>query len=173
MGGVYPVMLQEKSTTDELFDHVVDMAAQAGYLNSGDLVVITAGVPLGISGTTNLIKVHVVGNILLAGTGITHGNICANLCVAKNEEEARHNFTKGDILVVPQTSNSMIDLIRDSSGIIAEQDGLNSHAAIAGLTLDKPVIIGAQNATTILKNGITVQLDAERGIVSSSDQHAI
>ncbi len=171
--GVYPVMLQEKSTTDELFDHVVDMAAQAGYLNSGDLVVITAGVPLGISGTTNLIKVHVVGNILLAGTGITHGNICANLCVAKNEEEARHNFTKGDILVVPQTSNSMIDLIRDSSGIIAEQDGLNSHAAIAGLTLDKPVIIGAQNATTILKNGITVQLDAERGIVSSSDQHAI
>lgn len=169
--GVYPVMLQEKSTTDELFDHVVDMAAKAGYLSSGDLVVITAGVPLGISGTTNLIKVHVVGNILLSGTGITHGNICANLCVGKDEAEVRKNFSKGDILVVHQTDNSMIDLIRDSSGIIAEQDGLNSHAAIAGLTLDKPVIIGAQNATTLLKNGITVQLDAERGIVSSSGRH--
>lgn len=169
--GVYPVFLQEKDTTDELFDHVVDVATEADYLSSGDLVVITAGIPLGISGTTNMIKVHVVGNVLISGTGISHGNMCGNLCVCRNAEEAKKKFKKGDILVIPQTDNTLIDVIRDASGIIVEQDGLNSHAAIAGLALDIPVIIGAHDATKVLKHGITVQMDAERGIISSTHQH--
>ena len=74
-------------------------------------------------------------------------------------------------MVIPQTDNTLIDVIRDASGIIVEQDGLNSHAAIAGLALDIPVIIGAHDATKVLKHGITVQMDAERGIISSTHQH--
>lgn len=169
--GVYPILLEEKDNTDDLFEHVVDVATKAGYVQSGDLVVITAGVPLGISGTTNLIKVHVVGNILVSGTGITHGSLCGNLCVAHSEKEAKEKFCKGDILVINRTSNYIIDLIRDCSALIVEEDGLNSHAAIAGLSLDKPVIIGASDATKVLKNGITVHLDASRGIVSSTTKH--
>ena len=60
--GVVPLMAEEKQSTDELFAHAVDCAQKKGLLETGDLVVITAGVPLGVSGTTNLMKVEKIGN---------------------------------------------------------------------------------------------------------------
>ena len=58
--GVTPVLCDEKQNTDELFDHAVEVSKKAGKLRKGDIAVITAGIPLGISGTTNMIKVQVV-----------------------------------------------------------------------------------------------------------------
>lgn len=58
--GVIPVMCEEKSNTDELFQHAVDVAVKTGIIGRGDVVVITAGIPLGQSGTTNMLKVHEV-----------------------------------------------------------------------------------------------------------------
>ncbi|HHV50118.1 MAG TPA: pyruvate kinase [Clostridiales bacterium] len=165
--GVIPVKTEEKETIDDLFEHAVEKATDAGLLRSGDLVVITAGVPLGISGTTNLLKVHLVGNILVEGTGATQLSVCGNLCVASSEEEALRKFRSGDILVIPQTSNNILPLLKECSGIITEAPGLNSHAAIVGMALDKPVLVNAKGATQILKSGTTVTLDAGRGIVIS------
>lgn len=163
--GVVPIMAEEKDNMDALFDHAVDCAVNAGYLSSGDLVVITAGAPLGVSGTTNLLKVHLVGNILVQGKGATRYTACGNLCVARDEEEALDTFRPGDILVIPQTSNNLLPLLKEAAGIITEAGGMNSHAAIVGMALEKPVLVNAHNATKILKSGTTVTLDAERGIV--------
>lgn len=165
--GVIPLLMQEKDNTDELFEHVVEVAGEHGLVKNGDLVVITAGIPLGVSGTTNMLKVHLVGDVLVSGNGISNTSVCGNLCVCENEEEALRNFKTGDILVIPQTSNNILPLIRDAAGIITEADGLNSHAAIVGLALDKPVLLGAENATKLLKDGTTVTLDTKRGIVFS------
>ncbi len=167
--GVVPLMAEEKSNMDELFEHAVNRAVEAGYLSSGDLVVITAGAPLGVSGTTNLLKVHLVGNILVQGKGATGYSACGNLCVAPDEDDALAHFRPGDILVVPQTSNRILHLLKESSGIITEAPGLNSHAAIVGMALELPVLVDAKNATKILKSGTTVTLDAERGIVMYGD----
>lgn len=172
--GVSPILLEEKDNTDELFDHTVTVAKKCGFLQNGDLVVITAGVPLGFSGTTNLLKVQLVGDVLVSGTGAVKGAVCGNLCVCKNEQAAKQNFKSGDILVINETSNGIMPIIKSASAIITEKGGLNSHAAIAGLSLDKPVIVGAQNATHILKSGTTVTVDAFRGIVYSGvEKHKI
>jgi pyruvate kinase len=168
--GVVPIMVDEKDNTDELFDHVVDVARKENLVKNGDLVVITAGVPLGISGTTNLLKVQLVGDVLVSGMGATKGSICGNLCVCANEEEAEKSFKDGDILVIPQTSNTLLHILKSAAGIITEEPGMNSHAAIVGLALDKPVIVGAEHATQILKSGTTVTIDATRGIVYSGIQ---
>ncbi len=166
--GVTPLLIDEKESTDELFDAAVEAAEANNLVDNGDLVVITAGVPLGVSGTTNMMKVHVIGDVLVSGIGITNTTACGNLCVCDNEEEAIERFKEGDILVGPQTSNNLLSIMRKSSGIVTEQDGLNSHAAIVGLALDIPVIVGAKNATKILKCGATVTIDAIQGIVSSN-----
>jgi len=113
-------------------------------------------------------KVHVVGHVLLTGKGVTSQVACANLCVCKDEAEVHEKFRDGDIIVISQTSNELLPILRKASGIITEVSGLNSHAAIVGLSLDIPVIIGALNATQILKSGSTVKIDAARGIVCSS-----
>lgn len=166
--GVVPLMSSEQSDTDALFAHAVDCAVKKGYLGTGDLVVITAGVPLGISGTTNLMKVHVVGDVLVKGKGITDKEVTAPICVARNADEAREKFVSGEILVMEETSNDIMQILRTAGGIIVEKDGESSHAAVVGLSLDIPVIVGAENAVKILKSGTTVHLDAKKGIVTAN-----
>lgn len=171
--GVKPIMVEEKDNTDELFTHVVDVAQELGLIQNGDLTVITAGVPLGVSGTTNLLKVHLVGDILVSGEPVTKQSACGRLCVCKNEDEALKNFTDGDILVIPKTTNALHLIIRAAKGVIAEEEGVNSHAAIVCLALDKPVLVGAKNATSILKSGTVVTLDGNRGTVYSNSPKSI
>lgn len=163
--GVTPLQMEEKKDSDELFADAVQRATKAGLLKNGDLVVITAGVPLGISGTTNLIKVHIVGDILVSGTGVVHSTVCGTLCVCRTAEEAKQKFNPGDILVIPSATEELEPLLKKASGIVTEAGGSSSYAAVTGLNLDIPVIVGAKDATRVLRSGTTVSLDGNRGIV--------
>lgn len=169
--GVIPLMAEEMMTnTDDLIHHAVHKACEAGLLKNGDLVVITAGVPLGVSGTTNLMKVHIVGDVLVTGKGIGKGSVTSTVCVCGSEEEAQERFEAGQILCIPKTSTAILPLMKSASGIITEETDPECRAAIVGMTLDIPVIIGAQNASLILKSGTAVTMDAEKGTVSSGEE---
>ncbi|MDD4796531.1 MAG: pyruvate kinase, partial [Eubacteriales bacterium] len=164
--GVIPLIIQERTETDALFEHAVDAAEAHGLLQSGDLAVVTAGIPLGIPGTTNMLKVHVAGHILAAGRGIGDGTVHGRLCVCQNEEDVKRYFQSGDILVVPRTTNGMMPLLRHALAIITEEEGMNSHGAIAGMAMGLPVIAGVAHATRILKSGLVVTVDAQRGVIA-------
>ena len=164
--GVTPIKVDLKNTSDELFDHAVDRALEEGLVQAGELVVLTAGVPLGISGTTNLLKVHVAGHILISGVGVSGKRVSANLCVAHDARELKELFKDGDIIVAHDTTNEMMGEIRRASGLIVEAGGGNCHANIVGLSLDIPVILEAKSALAILKSGSFVTLDARQGNVS-------
>ena len=163
--GVVPLMAEEKDDVDELCDHASELAVRAGLIENGELIVFTAGSPLGVSGTTNLLKVHLVGHILAKGDGVTNYTATGNLCVAHSEQEALENYRPGDILVIHHTTNELLPVLKEVAGIITETAGTNSHAAIVGMALEIPVLVGAKNAVSLLKSGATVTLDAERGIV--------
>lgn len=168
--GVTPLLVEKKDNADDLFEHAVDMAEKAGHISQGDITVITAGVPLAVSGTTNLIKVHVAGHILVKGIGLGDKNVSGNLCVAKDAETLAKHFKAGDIVVTKQTTNEMMAQLRKAAGIIVEEAGDGSHAVTTGLSLDIPVITGAENATEILKSGAFVKMDAISGVVSCNEE---
>ncbi|MBQ1333868.1 MAG: pyruvate kinase [Clostridia bacterium] len=163
--GVYAVMIEKKNTTDELFDESVKCVKSRGLISDGDIVVITAGVPLNISGTTNILKVQTVGDALIWGKGISNVNACGEVRVCQNFEDAQKNFRDGEILVVSSTSAEYLKLFKRARAIITEEEGMSSHAAIAGLMLDIPVVTGAKGACDILKDGMTVTIDGDKGIV--------
>ncbi|MDP4093872.1 MAG: pyruvate kinase [Bacillota bacterium] len=163
--GVLPYLVNPASTTDEMFDMGVDKAVESGLVKDGDLVVITAGVPIGISGTTNILKVHIVGKVLVKGIGIGTGSTTGELCVANTFQELQDKFQEGNILVVPSTTNEMLPYMKRASGIITEEGGIGSHAAIVGMTLEIPVVVEASNATKLLKGGSVITMDSLRGIV--------
>ncbi len=167
--GVLPYLVGVAATTDEMFDMGIEKALESGLVKNGDLAVITAGVPAGISGTTNTLKVHIVGKVLVQGTGIGEASATGELCVAQTPEEALEKFNDGNILVVPFTNNDMLPVVKRAAAIVVEEGGLSSHSAIVGLVLDIPVIVGAENATRILKSGSVVTVDAERGLVLRSN----
>ena len=166
--GTVPLMIAEESNTADLFEHAVDAAVQNGLVHDGELVVLPAGVPLGISGTTNLMKVHVVGHLLSRGQGLHGGKVIAPLCVIRNLEKDAKDFNTGDVIVCHQTTREMFSMLRKSSAIVLEDDNPEGHGAIAGMSLDIPVIIGAKNATNILKSGAVVTVDGEKGTVSAN-----
>ncbi len=167
--GVIPLQLDEEKTADDLFDHAVGAAEHRGLVSRGELVVITAGLPLGMSGTTNMIKVHVAGRILISGKGVNKLKGSGNVCVCQNMEDLEQNFRPGDIVVVTQTTNEMMSKLKDAGGIITETGDRYSHAAIVGMALDIPVITSARNATKILKSGAFITIDAEQGTVYSGN----
>ena len=162
---VTPVVMEEANTADELFDHAVELAEQKGLIARGELVVIAAGVPVGLSGTTNMMKVQIAGNALVTGKGANKLKASGNVCVCRNDEDLEKKFRAGDIVVVEQTTNEMVHKLKDAAGIITETGDRYSHAAVVGMTLEIPVITSARNATRILKSGTFVTMDAEQGIV--------
>ncbi|MCL2633488.1 MAG: pyruvate kinase [Oscillospiraceae bacterium] len=163
--GVYPLVMPLMSTTDEALKKSEKLLRKAGYVKSGDMLVIAAGLPVGESGTTNMITVHLVGDSLINGSGIGKGSAVGYTCVCRTEEELFEKFKPGCILVVPATTNNMLDYIRDCAAVITEETGANSHAAIVGLTLGKPVIVGAIAATRILSDNLHVSVEASHGVV--------
>lgn len=166
--GTIPVMIGEENNTDDLFEHALDAAVAHGIVHDGELVVMTAGAPLGISGTTNLMRVQVVGHLLTSGTGLHSGKVIAPLCVIRDYETDSKDFNTGDVIVCHQTTREMYAMLRKSSAIVLEDDNPDGHGAIAGMSLDIPVIIGAKNATNVLKTGSVVTIDGEKGTVSAN-----
>ena len=165
-----PLMMPYANSTDELVEFAVETAEKKGLVKQGDLVVVTAGVPVGVAGTTNMIRVHLVGGFLLNGVGIGSKNASGPLCVCRSQEDVATKFHPGDVLVVPYTTNDLLSYIRQAAAVISEESGLNSHAATVGLTLDKAVIVGATGATQRLRDGTMVSVDCVRGVVQTLPQ---
>ena len=168
--GITPLMMALAHSTDELIEMSTNLAKENGYLHDGELAVVTAGVPVGVSGTTNMIKIHMIGNCLATGVGIgPEGSALANAtgkaCVCHNLDELRAKFKPGMVLVVSSTSNEMLSYVRDAAAIVVEEPGLNSHAAIAGKALLKPTIVGAAGATSHIRDGLMVAVDCAHGSV--------
>ena len=166
--GVIPLLIEEQQSTDELFESAIQAAEKAGVVRDGELVVLTAGVPLGISGTTNLMKVHVVGHTLVLGRGVFGGKLTAPLTVCEDYESVKDVFMPGNILVARQTSRELLPLLRKAGGVILEDEDPEGHGVIAAMSLDIPVIVGAAGATGILKSGATVTMNAADGTVNSN-----
>ncbi len=171
--GIVPIMSEARDNTDELFDHAVECAQTTGLVKDGDLVVITGGAPMGISGTTNIMKVHLVGHILVTGRGMTKLHKTANVCVATDAQMLSKTFEEGDILVTDKVTVDMIPILKKASGIVSEEKGESSNAVILAMALDIPVITEAAGATKILKSGTTITIDGGHGLVYSGTENLL
>ena len=168
--GITPLMMPLAHSTDELIEMSTALAQKNGYLHNGELAVVTAGVPVGVSGTTNMIKIHMVGNCLATGVGVGRGktdlvSASGKACVCRTLEEVKAKFRPGMVLVVPSTTNEMLGYVRDAAALVVEEPGLNSHAAIAGKALLKPTVVGAAGATSHIRDGLMIAVDCAHGSV--------
>lgn len=164
--GVRPLLVLDLPSTGQTFQAAINVAQEKSLLSEGDLVVMTAGTLQGVSGSTDLIKVEVVTAILGQGIGLGQGSVSGRARVVRSGIDAT-NFSQGDILVASSTGADCVEAIRKASGIITEEESLNSHAAVIGLRLGVPVIVGVKQATQVIKDGTILTLDMQRGLVYS------
>ena len=164
--GVKPLLVLDLASATQTFQAAINVAQEKQWLSAGDLVVMTAGTLQGVAGSTDLIKVELVKAVLGEGSGIGQGAISGRARVAQNAKDI-NDFNPGEILVASSTNAQFVDIIRQASGIITEEDDLTSHAAVIGLRLGIPVIVGFKNATEVIREGAILTVDAKRGIVYS------
>jgi len=172
--GVCPILVEEVQTTDEMFDVGIRAAKNCGFLFDGDIIVMTGGTPVGMSGTTNTIKVQAIGHSIVQGKGQPTGEgtptkVTGTVLIVRDPEHLSDlSISQGDdiILVAPYTNNRMMPLIRKAKALVVEDDDPVSHAATVAVALEIPAVLSCENATRLLKDGVTVTVDAERGIVS-------
>lgn len=163
--GVYPQPGREATTTDEMLDFAVEESLNSGIVKRGDLVVITAGVPIGEAGTTNLMKIHVVGDVLVKAQGIGRRSAFGKVVIAHDAKEALEKVKPGSILVTIGSDRDMVPAIEKCAALVTQEGGLTSHAAVVGLNLSIPVIVGVENALNLFKDGQEITVDATRGFI--------
>jgi pyruvate kinase len=163
--GVIPVLAPAMRTTDELIEKSVAISLNSGYVAKGDLVVIAAGVPVSMAGSTNMLKVHVVGDILVQGRGTGSRPGYGNVKIIKNPKDAKKLIERDDILVIEHMDPGYISALDKAAGVISEEGGMTSHLAIECISREIPLIVGAGGATHVLKNGTFISMDVRRGIV--------
>ncbi len=162
--GVNPLVGISARNTDDMVRKIVEKALENNYIKTGDMVVISAGVPVGIAGSTNLLNVLIVGDIILRGFGIGDKVLKGNICIVNNKEDLK-NFKKGDILVAISLNEDITPSALLASAIITEEGGFTSHGAIVAVSFGIPCIVGVNSATTTLKNGMTVTVETSRGLI--------
>ena len=163
--GVEPVLVDKPKNTDEMFEEAARVAKEKGFAKDGDLVIIVAGVPVGQSGTTNLMKLQIIGDQVAHGLGVGNGSVIGKAVVANSADEANTKVHEGDILVAKSTDKDYMPAIKKASGMVVEASGLTSHAAVVGVSLGIPVVVGTTDATSKIADGSTVTVDARRGAI--------
>ena len=163
--GVYPIVGKKAYSTDEILEVAVEESILHQYVTHGDLVIITAGLPVGQAGTTNLMKVHVIGDMVAKGQGIGKSTAYGQAIIVHNADELKGQDTTDKIIVTIGSDRDMVPAIENCKGLITEEGGLTSHAAVVGLSLGIPVIVGVHNATNLIKDGQELTIDAESGLI--------
>jgi pyruvate kinase len=164
--GVRPLIVLDLPSASQTFQAAMNVAQEKGFLREGDLVVMTAGTLQGVSGSTDLIKVDIVTAVLGNGVGIGEGSVSGRARVAHSGLDVT-DFNPGEILVVRDTSADFVEAIRQAGGIVTEDGNPTGHAAVLGLRLGIPVIVGVKGATEVIRDGTILTLDTRRGLVYS------
>ena len=164
--GVVPARMEMSENTDEMISTAVDVAYQAGMVKTGEIVVVAAGVPTGVSGTTNLIKAHIVGNVLLRGVGVGTGRASGQVCSVNTLSDLESSFKDGAVIVTKMTTSDMLPYLRKASAVVVESTDENCHAAVACQALGLPLFMDRTGqAFHMLKSGMLVTVDAEQGFI--------
>ena len=161
--GVWPLLAQRTARKDDALDAAIRTATRSEFIGDGDLIVgVTSGTDL--ANAANAVTLSVVGDVILRGQGIGNGIISGRVTIIKSLYNTKKSVAN-KIVVIPATEAAHVKLIEQAAALVVEEGGLSSHAAIACLTLGKPVIVGAADATDLLLEDEQVTLDISRGMV--------
>ena len=170
--GVIPAHMQMQENSDQMIDAAVEVAHSAGLVKTGDVVIVVAGVPAGVSGTTNLIKAHIVGNVLLRGIGVGEGKVSGHVCNVTTLADLESDFKEGDIIVTKMTARDMLPYMRKAAAVIVESTDENCHACVTCQALGIPLFMDRTGLSVhMLKSGMVITVDADAGFVLNGIVH--
>ncbi len=167
--GVVPLLVEPTTNTDLMLERASKAALSSGLVKAGDLVVTTAGIPAMVKGSTNMIKVDILGHVFLRGIGVgPKTKVTGKICIVKNADEALRCVEKDDILVTKRLNDSYTSVANRLGGIITEEGTEGSYVEFFCEKFNIPGIIGVPSATSTFHPGQILTIEPERGIIYGS-----
>lgn len=167
--GITPLFNPGFGTMEEAFKIVCDYALEQEIVSLGDVVIVTAGSPFGVSGSTNMMLVENIGDVLIRAKFGYGDPVCDKVSIMVSIDEGMKCPVRNKILVITRCDDSYLDFLKEARGIILENhpDDVDSekYALLVGKTLGIPVIVRAEGATTILKENQMITLDPSEFLV--------
>lgn len=163
--GVRPIRIVASDDTDGLMRTILDEALNNNLVSKGDTVIMTAGIPAGQPGSTNMIKVETVTKVLASGMGLGQNIGSGRAVLCQNADEALRTIEDGDILITHMTSREYMPIIDRVRAIVCVDGGLTSHAAIVGMSLNIPVLLGVSQAFEVIRNDGQITVDPNQGLI--------
>lgn len=163
--GVKSILVENKEISNDVIDASIETSVKKGLVSPGDTVIITAGVPVGLAGSTNLIKVEIIGEILSKGIGIGDKEVTGRAVVIEDEGDFIKKFKDGDIVVTKAVTQEMTKYLSRAAGLVVEEEGFTSPSAIVGITLGLPTVVGNIDITQKIKSGDIITLSSSEGII--------
>lgn len=165
--GCKPMLYTGELPRGGVFDTALEIAVKSGLLKNGDTVVSALGMPLGFSGATNTLRVDIVGDVLCKGKGVGTKRATGTARVITATDGVERTFHQGDILVTTATDSSFMPYIRKAAAIVVGplDQNANSHAEVAGMALDIPVIVCNAKVVDFIPAHSLITVDAEKGFV--------
>lgn len=161
--GVQPVVKKGRKSTDALLNNAVATAVETGRVSNGDLIIITAGVPTGETGTTNMMKIHLVGDEIANGQGIGRGSVVGTTLVAETVKDLEGKDLSDKVIVTNSIDETFVPYVEKALGLITEENGITSPSAIVGLEKGIPTVVGVEKAVKNISNNMLVTIDAAQG----------
>ncbi len=160
----------EQAHISALFDDIASEAIQLGHAKNGDLMVFTGGTPLGITGSTNTIKVGIVGDTLLKGKAMNkaakftaHTNICVD------SADAKLHFKTGDIFVTSNPDKGLIPYMMKAGALIVGSSDSScdfTHAVDLARAMNIPCILCDIDVVSTIPDNLVVTIDSNNGTVN-------
>lgn len=161
--GIQPLLSRRTLRQEDMMQLAIATALKANHLREGDSVVGVLG-NMDIPNGYNSVTLITVGDIILKGQGIGNGIVSGRVAIVKSMFDLNKR-ARGKIVALANTDTEHLGLIEEAAGLIVEEGGISSHAAIACMTLGKPVIVGAAGATELLLDDEQITVDVMRGLV--------
>lgn len=164
--GVIPFLGQECFTMAEAFEKLSAFALEQRLVEYGDLVVLTAGSPFGVKGTTNTMIVESIGDVLVRGKRGYGSKVYGKIAFVLSPELIQPYTVHDCLIVITRCDETYRPLIQESAGVILENYIHDKDSELFLLkivkSLGRPCIVRADAATRVLKKGQLVTLDPEK-----------
>ena len=163
--GVYPLLSQRSATTDAITADAVEAAQIAGYVKEGDVLVVTGGSSGGGTGTTNLIKVHLIERVLGHGLGLGDRKVIGRVRRLASPVPPDVKIDPDEIVVAERTDRTFLPALNRAAALITADTRPDSHSRLAVLEMGLPAVLGVSEGVEQFEDGMHIVMDSKRGLI--------
>lgn len=163
--GIIPFLIEKENNFEKLIQNIKDFFEKKNLLNKGELVVFVAGLPLGKTGTTNMIRLETIGKARIIGKSLNSISSKGQVIKIDNMNDIKNKNIYKKVIILNDFQDSFIPYLKYAAGIITESENYDADLKVLSLAYNIPIITGTIGVNDILDEGSFVEINGKEGMI--------